>query len=167
MTPRTGVVPPAEVVAHLAPGIHDGVVDGSVLLLFVQSQMHAATVVDLDEVELTFLEIVVGIDLFVAIETDIGVAHITIADAATGQVAGIAVDACLQALRMDVVADHLQTVWKTFGVYAYLPIGRAAILESVVDVDVLIAYIFQSLADHRVGLTLDDVFRNVHSESVP
>ena len=68
---------------------------------------------------------------------------------------------------MDVVADHLQTVGEPFGVYTHLSFGGAAILESVVDVDVLIAYIFQSLADHRVGLTLDDVFRNVHSESVP
>ena len=167
MAPGAGIGPAAQVVAHILACGDDGIVNGRVLFLLVQAGMVAAAVIYLDEVEVQLLEVEVGIHLFVAVEAHVGVLRVAVADAAAGAVARIAVDAGLQALGVNIVAHHLQAAGEALGMDAHLPLCSAAILEAVVDVDVQVARILQSLGDHSIGLTLDDVFRNVHRESVP
>ena len=129
--------------------------------------MVAATIIDLDEVELQFLEVVVGIHLFISVEAHIRVSSVAIADTAASAVSCITVNACFQPFGVDVVAHDLQSMREALWMDSHFSCAGTAILEAVVDVNVLVADIFQSLRYHSVGLTLNDVFRDVDREGVP
>ena len=116
-----------------------------VLFLLVQSGVVSPAIIDLDEVELKLFEVVVGIHLLVAIETDIRVSRVSVTDTAALTIACIAVDACLKAFGVNVVAHNLQSMRETLRVNANFSLCRAAILETVVDVDILVASILQAL----------------------
>ena len=79
MAPRSRISPSAKVIAHVAPRVHNGIVDGRVLLLFIESQMDATAIVNLDEVELALFEVVIGVNLLIAIETHIRISYVAIA----------------------------------------------------------------------------------------
>ena len=107
--------------------------------------MVSATIVDLYEVELKFLEVEICIYLLVTIEAHIGVSCVAIADAATGAVSCVTINAGFQTFGVDVVSHHSQSIRKTLWMDANLPFCCSAILETVVDVDILVANVLQSL----------------------
>ena len=129
--------------------------------------MDTTTIIHLDEVEFTILKIIVSINLLIAIHADIGILHITIANATTSAVARITIDTSFQTLGVDIVAHHLQTIGEALWMNTHLTFGRTTILESIINIDVFITYILQSLTDHRVSLSFNNVFGNVYRESVP
>ena len=94
--------------------------NGRILLLLVQSRMTATTIIHLDEVELQLLKVVVCIHLLIAVEAHIRILSVAIADTATSAIASIAVDACLQAFRVNIVAHDLQAMRKTLRMDANL-----------------------------------------------
>ena len=63
---------------------------------------------------------------------------------------------------MDVVAHHLQAIGEALRMDTYLTLRSASILESIIDIDVFVTSILQSLANHRVSLSFDNVFGNVY-----
>ena len=141
--------------------------DSRVLFLLVQGEMTTATIVHLNEVELQFIEVIVGIHLLVAIHSHIGVLGIAITDAATSAIARVAVNTSLQALGVNVIANHFQSVGKSLRMNAYLSFGRTPILEAIINIYILITGILQSLRNHSIGLSLDDILGYVNSKGVP
>ena len=161
--PGAGIVPSAHVHPYIgAPSVLDGFADGGVALLRVKGEALrvlrsiATTEVDLDEVETTLVEIEIGIVLVVAVEAHVDAQHVAIVVVAAGVATGIAVDASLQSLRVDVVGHGLQSMGEALRMDEQLARSLVApSKEAVVDVDVVEAHGLQALRHHGVGLPLD------------
>ena len=107
--PRAGIVPSAHVEPHLAPCILNGLADGRIALLLVESEPLAVlsgvatAIVDLDEVEVQVLEEVVAVLLVVLIEPRAVLLLLPAVVSGAGVVSGIGVDARLQTEPVDIV----------------------------------------------------------------
>ena len=111
-----------------------------------------AAEVHLDEVEAQVLEEEVGILLVVLVEPHALADGVAVEHAAAGVAPGIAVDAGLQPLLVDIVGHGLQAVGETRGVDEQVARLRVAPAEvAVVDVDVVVAHGLQPFASpwHR------------------
>ena len=173
--PRSGVVPSAHVESQslLARLLH-GLMDGRVAFLGVEAVALAvlwhvgSAVIDLDEVEVQFLEEEVAVLLVVAVEPHVmgyGVAPVVVA---AGVGARIRVYTRLQAQSVDVVHHALQSPWEAHGVYEQLSrLGIASSEISVIDVDVPVACILEGGAGHHVCLSHDDGVADVEGKGVP
>ena len=175
ISPDAGIGPAADVHAHIgAAGVTDGLGNGGVALALVEVEPIlivdgiAAAEIDLDEVEAQLLEEEVAVLLVVLVESYALAVLVAAVVAAAGVVAAVAVDAGLQAFRVDIVDDGLQTVGKAGGMNLELTgRGVAATEVAVVDVDVVIAGIEQTPGDHGVGLPLDGGLVDIQLERVP
>ena len=173
--PCAGIGPSAGIHAHIrATGILDGVGNGGVAFLLVEHQVvfvvivRAAAEVHLDEVKATLLEEEVGVLLVVFVEAHALTRGVAVEHRAAGVAASIAVDARLQSLLVYIVCHGLQSLREARGVYEQMAVVLVAPAEvAVVDVDVVVAHGAQSLADHRIGLALDNTLADVHTKGVP
>ena len=166
--PGAGVSPAAEVIDHalLLAGL-DGIANFGVLRLHVKPHVVAAAVVHLDEVVVPLVEIGLAVGLFVLVETHAAPPGGRVARAA-GVVARIAVDAGLEAQRVDVVGHGAHAVGKLLGVDVQPAcFGVAAVPVAVVDVDILVAGSRQTFAHHGVGLLADEFFADAKPVGVP
>ena len=134
--------------------------------IFVESHVHTAAVVDLDEVEVPVDEVEFAVLLLVASE-----AHAKspgmFACRAAGVVAGVAVDACLQAELMDIVHQRAHPVREQFGIQAQMSVLSATVPIAVVDVHIEIACLLQPVLVHGISLTLNEFLVDVEGECVP
>ena len=124
--------------------------------------------VNLDEVEAQLLEKEIGILLVVLVKADTDTGLVTSMVTAAGVIAGIAVDACLQAFLMDMVNNALQALGKPCGVNEQLPRRIVTPPEiAVIDVDMVETHILQAFRDHGIGLTFDNGLADVQTKGVP
>ena len=175
VNPRAGISPATGIHAHISTTrILDGLGNGRIAFPLVEHQVvlvmiiGTTTEVHLDEVETAVFEEEIGILLVVTIEAhaltrDVAVEHRTASISS-----GIAVDASLQSLLMDIVGHGFQSVGETGSMDEQMTVILIATTEiSVVDVDMVEAHVFQPFADHRIGLPFDNTLTDVHAESVP
>ena len=148
--------------------------DGRVAFLGVEAVAlavlwHIGTaVIDLDEVEVQFLEEEVAVLLVVAVEPHVMGYRVATIIVAAGVGARIRVYARLQAESVDVIHHALQSPWEAHGVYEQLScLGIASSEISVIDVDVPVACILEGSAGHHVCLSHDDGIADVEGKGVP
>lgn len=80
---------------------------------------------------------------------------------------GIGVDTSFQPEAMDVVGHTFDAVGETFGMCLQYPFLITVSEETVVDVDVPVAGIFQPERYHGFGLSFDEIFTDVDTVGVP
>ena len=83
------------------------------------------------------------------------------------QSSGIGIHSELQPLAMYVIGQGFDPTGKSGGVRNNVPLGIAADLPAVVDIDVLVAGGLQATADHRVCHFADQLFAYFASKLVP
>ena len=85
-----------------------------------------------------------------------------------GVVAGIGVDACLEAEAVDVIDEGTEPVREFLGMDEQMAIDAVAVAEvTVVDVDVFVAGILERGVGHSVGLLADELLVDVDAVGVP
>ena len=95
-------------------------------------------------------------------------AHLVVVeDAAAGVLAAVGVDAGLEAERMDVVDDGLESVGEALRVRLEPSVLVASAEVAVVDVDVDVAALVELQLLDKVGVVLDRPLADVDAECVP
>ena len=123
--------------------------------------------VHLDEVVAQLLEEIVGILLVVLIETGTLARGVAIVVTAAGVIARIAIDACLQALAVDMIHDRFQAIGEALFIDEQLACrGVTTALKAIIGVDILITSLLKPVR-HGVGLLLDERLRDVTIVGVP
>ena len=175
MCPVARICPAANVQAHIRPArVFDGLGDRLVACLFVKRQVilivtrGTAAEIDLDEVEAHFIEKEITVLLVMSVEAHALTRHITIEHATAGVLATVGVDARLHPLFVNVIHYRLEPVWKTGWMNQQLTcIGVATSKVTIIDVDVVKAYVQQTLVLHGICLPFDDVFADTNTKGVP
>ena len=165
--PCAGIGPAADVEHDvLLAAVADGIRDFRVLRALVEPHVVAAAIVNLDEVEVPVAEVELAVLLLMACEAHADAPGMAVARAA-GVVARVAVDACLQAERVDVVDECAHARGEELRVQAQVAVLAAAVPVAVVDVHILESSLLQSAVVHGVGLLADELFVDVQGKRVP
>ena len=152
--------------SFLLGSLGDSLADLGVLETLVQTHVVTTAEVHLDKVVVPVDEVGVAVGFLISCQSHAASPRLFLSGA-TGVVACIGVDTCREAQLVDVVGYHAHAVREFLGVDAELSVAVASVPVSVVDVDVLVACLCQSGADHGIGLPADDILGDVQGKSVP
>ena len=171
--PGAWIVPAADVDPHARLHCVKRLADERVALLRVHvdlrrvAALRAAAEVDLDEVEAELLEEILRVLALVVPEPHADSHLVVVEDAAAGVLAAVGVDAGLEAERMDVVDDGLESVGEALRVRLEPSVLVASAEVAVVDVDVYVPALVELQLLDKVGVVLDRPLADVDAECVP
>ena len=155
--PGAGETPAAEIEFHrlFYHGVHH-LTYARVAFLGRKGDFTVATEINFDELEAQFVEEHLAVLRVVAIESYTEPVGVVVVPGAAGARTRIRIDAGFKPQGMDVLHRSLQPVGETGGMGNQAS-GAVTIAEiAVVDIDKVVAGIFQAHRDHQVGLLHND-----------
>ena len=124
--------------------------------------------IHLDEVKVQFLEKEVSILLIMSVESHTLCNLVTAMIVSAGILTTIGINARLHLEGVDIINNRFQTIREACGMDEQF--SRFWITPSkitIVNIDMVIANLIESLCTHGRGLTFDDFFADVECESIP
>ena len=169
--PGTRIVPSADVHLYRSSGhAVDDLPDAGVAFLHVHTQVTAAAVVNLYEIEIPLVEIPFGVLNLVLPQSGSQAVEVVVVARTAGVVAGIGIYAGLQTFGVDVVHKFTHTCAafrEALSVRHHKAGGVTLSEEAVVDVYKVVAGFQKTLLQHQVGLMSQDGVGNIHHIGVP
>lgn len=174
LTQGAGVVPPAYVEPHIvAAGTADGCGYGGVALSLVEREAFAvlrcvtAAEIHFYEIESCGSEEKLGILAVMAVHADTPGYGVVIVIVAACIATGIAVDSGFEPEGVDMIHHRFEPTGKSDRMDEQGAVAVAAAEVAVVDVDIAVAGVLQSVGDHGVGLAHDQRVADVDPVGVP
>ena len=153
--------------ARLLLGFAYGVAYFRVLFALVKPHVHAATVVYLNKIVVPILQICLDILLLISCQSNPQPIGLRSCIASAGVVTGIRIYAGLQPELVNIVGHRTHTVGKTLAIDDELTVFCPTVPETIVNINILIARLFQPLAYHGIGLPFYNFVTDVQCKCVP